>query len=82
MNKRQLAGVAQSNYRQVRVTVTQEINGNLSYRVYAKRLQDGWQERHCIASGAVHYDAPIQSIEDALSAAIFAIQDQMLPGIG
>lgn len=77
-----LTGVRNSQYRQVRFTVTQELNGTLSFRAYAKGLDQGWQERHCIAAGRVEYDQPILSIEDALTAAMAVVREQFLPGIG
>lgn len=77
-----LAGVRHSQYRQVRFTVTQELNGTLSFRAYAKSLDQGWQERHCIAAGTVPHDRPILSIEDALTAVMVVLREQFLPGIG
>nr|CRY96635.1 hypothetical protein [uncultured prokaryote] len=77
-----LTGVKHSQYRQVRFTVTQELNGTLSYRAYAKGLDQGWQERHCIAAGRVEYSEPILSIEDALRAVMATVREQFLPGIG
>lgn len=39
---------AQNNYRQVRLTVTEEANGRLTARVMVKPLRDGWQMRHSV----------------------------------
>lgn len=77
-----LAGVNSSNYRQIRLTITQESSGVLSFRMLAKRLEDGWAERHLVAQGRVPYERPILSSEDAMEATLRVIREQFLPGIG
>lgn len=75
------AAIAQSRYRQLRLTVTHEISGRLSYSVYAKQLNAEWRELHCIARGAVDGTTqPLTSTEDVLAAIVYLIEDQwMLP---
>nr|CRY96607.1 hypothetical protein [uncultured prokaryote] len=82
MTSQNVAGIAKSNYRQLRVTLTHELNGTASYRVYAKRLNDGWKEQHCIASGSVVHRQPVTSTEDAVALLIDLLRQEMLPGIG
>lgn len=45
---------AQSNYGQVRLTVTFEKSGSVSYRALAKRYSDDWKELGVFAQGAEH----------------------------
>lgn len=41
---------AQSNYRQVRVTITEETRGRMSVRVLAKPVTADWSLRHTVWS--------------------------------
>lgn len=75
-------GIAGNRYRQLRVTITHELSGRASYRVYAKGLNDTWKEHHCIAMGRSDSFAPILSTEDAIAALIDLLKKEMLPGVG
>lgn len=44
---------AKSNYGQVRLTVTFEVNGTASYRLMSKRYQDDWKELNVVDQGRV-----------------------------
>lgn len=43
---------AQSNYRQIRFTITEERGGSVSVRVMAKSPQDDWSMRHTVWAGS------------------------------
>lgn len=58
--------VAESAYGQVRLTVTFERGGRLSYRLMAKRPQDGWQEIHVVAQGTAMGREYPPTFDDAL----------------
>lgn len=77
-----MAGVNSSNYRQVRLTITQESSGRLSFRIMGKPLNADWKEQHLMAQGTVPYERPILSSEDAMEATLRVIREQFLPGIG
>lgn len=82
MTSNNYPGIGSSRYRQLRVTATHELNGTLSFRVYAKALNDGWKEQHCIATGRRVHTLPILTTEDAVAALIDLLREEMLPGIG
>lgn len=74
--------IAKSRYRQVKVTFTHEVNGRLSYRVHAKALNAAWSEQTVIATGSCDGTTlPLNSTEDALSALVYLLEDQLLPSI-
>lgn len=74
--------IAKSRYRQVKVTFTHEVSGRLSYRVHAKALNAAWNEQTLIANGSAEgTKLPLNTTEDALSALIYLIEDQLLPGV-
>lgn len=75
--------VALSRYRQLRVTLTQEASGRVSYSVYAKRLNADWREQDCLLRDSL--DAPprpLLSTEDVVALLIDVLREQMLPGVG
>lgn len=72
--------MAQSRYRQVRLTFTQETTGRLSYSVYAKGLNMDWTEKQCLVRDQVHLDAPLMTTEDVCHALIVILREQLLPG--
>lgn len=57
---------AQSNYGQIRLTVTFERSGRATYRALAKRPQDGWQEQHVFAQGSESFGEYPPQFHDAL----------------
>lgn len=77
-----MPGIAQSRYRQLRLTITHETNGRLSYRLLAKGLNEGWSEHHVIDVGSVQHTLPILSTEDAIVVVIDMLRGRLLPGIG
>lgn len=70
---------ALSRYRQVRLTFTQEIGGRCSYSIYAKGLQDGWNEHQVLVRDVVTINAPLNSTEDVVAALIIVLEEQLLP---
>lgn len=74
--------IAQSRYRQLRVTLTHEVSGRVSYRVHAKALNSAWSEQNLIAQGASFEVGPILSTEDAIAVLIDLLRAELLPGIG
>ena len=67
---------ALSSYGQIRLTVTFEKSGLLTYRGLAKRPQDGWKETQLFAAGTDRYDHYPPSFSDAL--ARFAMVAELL----
>lgn len=73
------SSVARSNYRQLRLTITHETNGRLSYSVYAKRLEAQWHEHQCLARGSAPGTVVgLQSTEDVVSAIIAVLEEHYL----
>lgn len=58
---------ARSLYGQIRLTVTFERGGQVSYRALAKRPEDGWKEQHVFAAGAEPLGHYPPTFHDALS---------------
>lgn len=83
MSKNSRGGpVAQSLYRQFRVTCTQEISGRVSYSIYAKGLNDTWKEQHCLVRDTLHSPPhALMSTEDVVIMLIGVLREQLLPGI-
>lgn len=59
---------AQSLYGQIRLTVTFEASGAISYRAMAKPYDAGWQESRVFAQGAQRLDAYPEDFHGALDA--------------
>nr|CRY97285.1 hypothetical protein [uncultured prokaryote] len=72
--------IAQSRYRQVRLTFTQEQGGRCSYSIYAKGLNATWSEHQCLVRDSVVFPSPLLSTEDVCHALITMLRDQFLPG--
>lgn len=76
------SSVSRSNYRQLRVTATHEINGRFSYSVYAKPLNKEWNQQQCMARGSVDGTVlGLASTEDVISALIVILEGYLLPGL-
>lgn len=76
------SSVSRSNYRQLRVTATHEIDGRFSYSVYAKPLNKEWHEHQCMARGVVDGTLHgLQSTEDVILAVITVLESYLLPGV-
>lgn len=75
-------GIALSRYRQLKVSLTHETSGQISYRVHAKGLTDSWSEHTLIAQGRADEVLPINSTEDAINVLIDLLKENLLPGIG
>lgn len=82
MTKRERPRVgALSQYRQVRLTYTEEVGGRLSYSIYAKPLNEDWRQQHCLVRDAVRVGEPCTSIEDVFARLEVILREQRLPGI-
>lgn len=76
------SSVSRSNYRQLRVTATHEIDGRFSYSVYAKPLNKEWHEHQCMARGSVDGTLiGLNSTEDVIAALICVLEGYLLPGL-
>lgn len=72
---------ARSRYRQLKLLVTQQQAGRLDYRIYAKPIEGGWDERQLIVSDSVDVGPlPLASTEDCVHALILILREQLLPG--
>lgn len=82
MSHRVSPAVAASRYRQVRVTITQEGSGRCSFSVYAKGLNQAWNEHACLLRHAIDQaPTPLVTTEDVIALAIDVLRSQTLPGI-
>lgn len=81
MASKNVVGIASSRYRQIRVNITQEASGRLSYSVYAKPMNKDWREQDCIVRDAMYFERPVVTPEDAIIAAIEVLKQQLLPGV-
>lgn len=81
MGSRNLKGIAGSRYRQIRVQITHETTGMLSYSILAKGLNDDWRQQHVIVRDSLAWPHPIESVDAAITAALEVLKEQLLPGI-
>nr|CRY97410.1 hypothetical protein [uncultured prokaryote] len=73
---------AQSNYRQLRLTATQERNGRFSYSIYAKPLNADWTQHTCLLRAHIDIpDFPLHSTEDVVVALVAILEGQFLPDL-
>jgi hypothetical protein len=70
--------VAASRYRQVRVTFTHEASGRASYSIYAKGLQQAWDEHTCLVRGSLPGVPHLLTTEDVLRTLIAILEDLSL----
>lgn len=70
---------AESRYRQVRLTYTEEISGAMSYSIYVKPLNAGWQESQCIVRDRLIGFEPAASREDVFRRLEALCKEQFLP---
>ena len=73
---------AASRYKQVRLQFTEEAGGRLSVSLYVKPLNQEWTEHNCIMRWSRMHEAPLETLEDALSVLVSLLEEDMLPGIG
>lgn len=73
---------AASNYKQLRLQLTEEAGGRVSVSLYVKPLNVEWTQRHCLQRWTVTNARPIETLEDALSVCVSLLEEDMLPGIG
>lgn len=73
---------AASNYKQLRLQMTEEAGGRCSVSLYVKPINVEWSQHHVVARWVVKRHEPIQTLEDALSVCVALLESDMLPGIG
>ena len=72
---------ARSLYRQFRLTATQERSGALNYSIYAKGLNQQWDEHQLLVRDSVQLGSvPLATTEDVVHALILILREQLLPG--
>lgn len=70
---------AVSEYRQIRLTLTQERSGLVTWRLHGKHYQDDWDERALLLHGQMVHHEEIESTEDAISLLLGVLQSSLLP---
>lgn len=73
---------AASNYKQLRLQMTEEAGGRVSVSLYVKPVNVDWTQRHCVQRWVVKQHEPIETLEDAISVCVALLESDMLPGIG
>jgi hypothetical protein len=73
---------AKSQYHQVRLTITQEGSGLVTYRLHGKDYEDDWDQRTLLLHGSIVHHEPIAVLEDAISLCMGILQSQLLPQTG
>lgn len=80
MAQRTSQKVGASRYKQVRLTFTEQSGGKCSYSVYAKGLNQAWDEHQVIARGVLEGTVTHLSTEDVMHTLIAILRSQLLPG--
>lgn len=70
---------ARSLYRQLRLTLTQEAGGRVSYSISAKGLNDAWSERSVLIRDHFRLDEPLETTEDVIRCLLICLNEQLLP---
>nr|CRY97287.1 hypothetical protein [uncultured prokaryote] len=73
------ADIARSNYRQARITITQEVDGRITASLSAKRLDSSWSEFRVVDRWTVWSEDPLNSIDDVLLLLERTLQDRRPP---
>ena len=68
-----------SRYKQLRLTITQELSGLVTYRLHGKEYQEEWEERHLLLHGTIVHHEVLDTLEDGISLIMGILQSQMLP---
>lgn len=71
---------AQSIYKQMRLTYTEEASGVLSVSIYVKPLNAAWNEQQCLWRYSVRDAPPAGSMEHLAERIIFLLEDAF-PGV-
>lgn len=71
--------ISRSRYRQVRLTFTQEVTGRTSYALYAKGLNQAWNEHQCLLRSYTVVPGPLLTLEDVITAVVSILEEQMMP---
>lgn len=70
---------AASNYRQVRLTFTDQPNGMVGVRVMVKPLQAEWHHKHTILAESFWNSVPLGSMQDVYAFLVDYLGQYMLP---
>lgn len=70
---------AVSEYRQIRLTLTQERSGLVTWRLHGKHYQDDWDDHSLLLHGEIVHHEEIESTEDAISLCLGVLQSALLP---
>lgn len=73
---------ARSNYKQIKLVVTEQPGLYCSVRVSMKRLESDWQDTDVLIVDEARLDHPIETTEDVVALVITLLQRNLLPGIG
>lgn len=76
---KQQARRAVSNYRQVRLTYTEETKGRVNYSIYVKGLGQNWDEHQCVVRDSIRFAEPATSVEDVFRKLEVILAEQRLP---
>ena len=70
---------AGSNFRQVRLTLTQESSGLTTYRLHGKDYEEDWNSHTLLLHGTIVHHERLDTLEDAIALLMGLLQSQLLP---
>jgi hypothetical protein len=70
---------AKSQYRQLRLVITQELSGLVTYRLHGKEYEEDWNEHTLLLHGQIVHHESIAVLEDAISLCLGILSSQLLP---
>lgn len=70
---------AKSQYRQLRLVITQELSGLVTYRLHGKEYEEDWNDHTLLLHGQIVHHESIAVLEDAISLCLGILQSQLLP---
>lgn len=71
---------ARSNYRQVRLTITEEQGGRITARVMVKPLAASWTMKHVVWHHSWISSRPLNHWSSLVASALYMIVGERLPG--
>lgn len=74
-----MAQRARSNYKQVRLTFTEERGGNFTCRIMAKPLNEDWNMSQTIFAERFQSDMPLGSLQDVMRFLVAYLSQEPLP---
>jgi hypothetical protein len=70
---------ARSDYRQFRLTLTQETSGLVTYRLHGKGYEDDWNDLGLLLMGHTTHHDPIETTEQAIGLIQGVLESHELP---